>query len=122
MRNIVLMMLVSLDGFFEGPERDLDWQTIDVAHVQELKAQPGGDMAVGGADLAAEFLRHDLIDEFRLYVHPVILGRGRRLLPEVDSRIPLQLVETRTFGSGVALLRSQRPDASERSATSADRG
>ena len=39
------------------------------AEVLALKAQPGGDLVVGGADLAAEFARHDLIDEYRLYVH-----------------------------------------------------
>jgi len=43
----------------------------------ELKAQPGGDMVVGGADLAAAFMRHDLIDEYRLYVHPVVIGKGQ---------------------------------------------
>jgi dihydrofolate reductase len=56
-------------------------------------------------------LRHDLIDEYRLYVHPVVIGRGKPLFPASDTRIALQVAETRTFGNGVVLLRYQRPDA-----------
>ena len=184
MRRIVLLMSVSLDGFFEGPGRELDWQTVDdelhqhlndelrgmsafldgrvtwelmasvwptadsdpastepmrefagiwrempkvvysrtlehagwntaVAHevmpaeIRALQAPPGGDMAVGGADLAATFMRHDLIDEYRLYVHPVAIGRGRPLFPP-DIHLDLRLEETRVFGSGVVLLRYGR--------------
>jgi len=64
---------------------------------------------LGGADLAAAFMRHDLIDEYRLYVHPVVIGRGKRLFKASDIKIDLQLAETRTFGNGVVLLRYQRP-------------
>src|SRR4051812_26147711 len=90
-----------------------DWNTtvvreVDPAWVNELKAQPGGDLAVGGADLAATFLSHDLIDEFRIYVHPVVIGRGKPLFPESDRRIDLRLVETRSFGNGVVLLHYAR--------------
>ena len=92
-----------------------DWNATIVRDVvpeeiQELKARPGGDMSIGGADLAAEFLRHDLIDEYRLYVHPVVIGRGKRLFQSSDKKIDLELAETRTFGNGVVLLRYQRPD------------
>jgi dihydrofolate reductase len=181
MRRIILMMSVSLDGFMEGPDHQLDWQLVDdelhthfndqlgamsafldgrvtyelmadfwptadadpsssapmaefariwrdmpkivysrtlqradwnttivrdvvVEDIAELKAQPGGDMVIGGADLAASFLRHDLIDEYWIYVHPVVIGRGKPLFPS-DTRIDLRLVENRTFGSGVVLLR-----------------
>ena len=76
--------------------------------VLELKAQPGGDLVLGGADLAATFLRHDLVDEIRLYVHPVLLGRGHRLFREADKTLDLDLVESRAFGNGVVLLRYQR--------------
>jgi dihydrofolate reductase len=180
MRRIILMMSVSLDGFFEGPGRELDWQlvdeelhthfneelggmsafldgrityelmagywptadadpsatapvaefariwrempkvvysrTLDTAgwnatvvrevvpeQVDELKARPGGDMVLGGANLAATFMRHDLIDEYRLYVHPVAIGTGRPLFPP-DARVRLGLAETRRFGGGVVLL------------------
>ena len=188
MRKIILMLSVSVDGYFEGPDRDLDWQMVDdelhrhfneqlrtmgaflsgrVTHelmagfwptadldpsstapmvefagiwrdmpkivfsrtleradwnttvvrevvpeeIRELKAQPGGDMALGGADLAAAFMRHDLIDEYRLYVHPIVIGRGKPLFQPSDTKVDLRLAETRTFGNGVVLLHYQRPDA-----------
>ncbi len=78
--------------------------------IRALKEQPGGDMAVGGADLAATFRRYDLIDEYRLYVQPVLLGRGRPLFQPFDTPTPLRLAETRTFGNGVVLLRHARVD------------
>jgi dihydrofolate reductase len=89
-----------------------DWNTtvvrdVVVEEVMDLKAQPGGDLALGGADLAASFMRHDLIDEYRLYVHPVVIGTGKRLFPS-DTRVDLRLVETRPFGNGVVLLRYRR--------------
>ena len=190
MRNIILMMSVSIDGFFEGPHHELDWHMVDdelhwhcneqlgamggflegrvtyelmegfwptadkdpasappmvefariwrdmpkivysrtlaragpnttvvrdvvPAEVMKLKAQPGGDLVLGGADLGATFMRHDLIDEFRLYVHPVVLGQGRPLFPPREAKVALRLAETRTFGSGVVLLRyrSTPPEA-----------
>jgi dihydrofolate reductase len=77
--------------------------------VMELKAQPGGDLALGGADLAAAFMRQDLIDEYRLYVHPIVIGQGKALFQPLDTKVNLRLVETRTFGNGVVLLRYQRP-------------
>lgn len=70
-----------------------------------LKAQPGGDMAVGGANLSASFRRLGLIDEYWIYVHPVLVGRGTPLFAEADASTPLRLLETRTFGNGVAMLR-----------------
>ncbi len=79
--------------------------------VRALKAQPGGDMTLGGAVLAAAFEEHGLVDEYRLYVHPVAIGRGRPLFPPSDRRIPLRLIETARFGNGVVLLRYERPAA-----------
>lgn len=185
MRKLVLMMSVSLDGYFEGPNRELDWTMVDdelhrhfnewlgtlsafldgrvtydlmagfwptadqdpastepmrefagiwrdmpkivysrtlpradwnavvvrdvvPEEVMALKDQPGGDMVLGGANLAASFMRHDLIDEYRIYVHPVVIGRGRPLFPPSDRKIDLQLVDTRTFGNGVVLLHYSR--------------
>lgn len=188
MRKIILWMSVSLDGYIEGPNREIDWHLVDEElhwhlnselrrmgafvsgrvtyelmadfwptadtdpastepmvefaqiwrdmpkivfsrtleradwnttvirelvpqQVMDLKEQPGGDLVLSGADLAAAFLRHDLIDEFRLYVHPVVIGRGKPLFPQSDAKIDLRLTETRAFGNGVVLLHYQRRDA-----------
>jgi dihydrofolate reductase len=81
---------------------------VDPTEIQRLKEQPGQSMSVGGADLAATFTRLGLIDEYWLYVHPVILGGGKPYFGPLDSRLNLRLIETRTFGSGVVLLRYQR--------------
>jgi len=185
MRKIILMMQVSLDGFIEGPHREIDWHMVDdelhrhvndelsrmgaflsgrvtyelmagvwptadtdpsstppmvefariwrdmpkivysrtldhagwnttivrdvvPEEVKKLKEQPGGDMALGGANLATAFMRHDLIDGYRIYIHPIVIGNGKRLFQLPDARINLKLAETRTFGNGVVLLRYQR--------------
>ncbi|TFV64229.1 UNVERIFIED_ORG: dihydrofolate reductase [Bacillus sp. AZ43] len=175
MRKIVVHLAVSLDGFFEGPDRDISWHRMDdemlasideylattsaflfgrVTHelmaeawstadddrefpdiyrriprivfsrtleqdewatsvhrevdpeeIRALQQQPGGDMTVGGAELIRTFRRHDLIDEYRLFVNPVLLGRGRRLFDPADAPTDLELVESRTFGTGVVMLR-----------------
>ncbi len=182
MRKIVLFISVSLDGFFEGPNREIDWHTVndefhshanevlstmsaflegrvtyELMHsywptadqdpsatvvvrefagiwrgmpkyvfsrtlqdagepnatilrevvpeqIEQLKNQPGGDMVVGGPDLLKTFLALDLVDEMRIHVHPVILGRGHRLFSEVEAPRSLRLLETRTFSNGIALL------------------
>src|SRR5207237_9630938 len=90
-----------------------DWNTTVVRDVvpeeiQALKAQAGGDLVLSGADLAAAFMRHDLIDEFRIYVHPIVIGRGKPLFQPSDAELPLRLAETRTFSNGVVLLRYER--------------
>jgi len=76
--------------------------------VARLKAEPGKDLAVGGAGLASTFMKLDLIDEYRLFVSPVILGGGTPYFPALEERINLELVETRRFGSRVVYLRYQR--------------
>ena len=182
MRKIMLMSSVSLDGFFEGPDRDISWHVVNeelsrylneefrtmgafmfgrvtyelmadvwptayrnpdlsesqidfariwldmpkflfsrivtqadwnttVIHdvvpeqIAELKAQPGGDIVLSGANLAASFMRQGLIDEFQILVHPVVLGQGRRLFEVPDLRLKLNLEGTRTFTNGVVWLR-----------------
>jgi dihydrofolate reductase len=183
--NVVLMLSVSLDGFFEGPNRELDWQIVDDElhryfndvlrdagafvsgritydlmagfwptadedpastppmvefaaiwrdkpkivysktledagwnttifrnvvpdEVRALKERFEGDLALGGADLAGVFMEDDLIDEYRLYVHPVLLGSGKPLFWPSEERTKLRLVQTRTFRSGVVLLHYMR--------------
>ncbi len=63
-----------------------------------------GDLAVGGPTLAASFIERGLVDEYRLVVHPVILGAGTRLYPALDQQIGLRLRDTRTFASGAVYL------------------
>lgn len=78
----------------------------DVAEtVAALKAEPGGELAVGGAGLAASLLALGLVDEIRPIVYPVVLGGGTPFLPPRDAPLDLRLVETRSFGSGAVLLR-----------------
>lgn len=73
--------------------------------VAKLKAQAGKDLSVGGAKLAASLIELGLIDEYRLFVSPVVLGAGTAYFPALDERIDLALVETRVFGSRVVYLR-----------------
>jgi len=78
---------------------------VDPQEIAAIKARPGKDIEVGGADLAATFMRLGLIDEYHAYVHPIVLGGGTPMFAPSRDRVPLRLVETRTFTSGVVLLR-----------------
>jgi dihydrofolate reductase len=79
-----------------------------VEEVAKLKEQPGKDLAVGGAGLASTFIKLGLIDEYRLFVSPVVLGGGTPYFPALDERMNLELVETQTFGSRVVYVRYRR--------------
>jgi dihydrofolate reductase len=180
-RKVIYLMMVSLDGFVEGPHGEIDWPIIDeelhtfvndqqraidtylygrrmyqlmardwppvetdpslpgymldfariwkampkivfsttlervewnsrlvtgdvAEEVARLKAQPGQDMAVSGATLASTFIRLGLVDEYRLFVHPVVLGGGTPYFPALDDGLSLKLVDTHTFGSGAVYL------------------
>ena len=73
--------------------------------VRHWRAQPGGEVAVGGAGLARELIEHELIDEYGLFISPVALGGGTPYFP-VGLRTPaLERVETREFGRGVVYAR-----------------
>ncbi|HEY2813039.1 MAG TPA: dihydrofolate reductase family protein [Acidimicrobiales bacterium] len=188
MGKVVLMMSVSLDGYIEGPNHEIDWHMVDdelhwhfndalrdmaaflsgrvtfelmaqfwpaadtdpqstapmvdyariwrdmpkvvysttleragwnttivrdvvPEEVEALKVRAGGDLALGGADLAATFMRLDLVDEYRIYVHPVLIGEGTPLFSSSDTRTALQLAASRVFGNGVVLLHYVRADA-----------
>ena len=94
-----------------------DWNNTTIisgdiaARVAKLKEQTGGDMLVyGSPDLVDELLRHQLVDEYRLLVYPVILGSGKRMFRDRIDTHYLRLVESREFPSGVVLLRYV-PDA-----------
>jgi dihydrofolate reductase len=76
--------------------------------VQKLRSQPGGDIDLGGATLAAPFLQRNLVDEYRLYIHPVMLGAGKPAFPVLQNPLALKLTETHKFQSGVLFLRYQK--------------
>jgi dihydrofolate reductase len=74
--------------------------------VRKLKQQPGKDILVyGSAKLVNTLLQHDLVDELRLMVHPVVLGSGKRIFDDhAETLKPLNLAESKTFPSGIVLL------------------
>jgi len=75
------------------------------AEIARLKQEAGGDIEVyGSATLVQTLMRHDLIDEYRVAVHPIVLGGGTRLFPQGGVGATLQLTETRTLDSGVVSL------------------
>src|SRR6202044_3144529 len=74
--------------------------------IERLRAEPAeGDIAIGGATLAAEAAALGLIDEYRARVCPVLIGGGIPFFARRERRVDLELVETRTFSSGVVYLR-----------------
>ena len=80
-----------------------------VEAIARLKQQSGQDLLVAGsATLIQTLMQNDLIDEYRLLVYPVLLGSGKRLFRD-GGKLPLKLIETKPFSSGVVLLRYQ-PD------------
>lgn len=91
--------------------KDLEWENShliegDVADgVAKLKRRPGQDLVLyGGHDLTHSLLEHDLIDEYRILVHPVLLGKGRSFLNNGAERVNLDLLDTTVISSGVAIL------------------
>lgn len=80
------------------------------AEVSKLKQQPGRDVVIHGSPtLIRSLLPHDLIDEYRLLVYPIVLGRGKRLFDEA-SQAKLKLAESETFSKGVVKLVYRRDD------------
>jgi len=73
------------------------------AVLEDLREEFDGDFDVAGPNLASQFVRRGLVDEFRLVVHPVVLGAGTPFWPEVDVPLRVRLVDTRTFDSGAEL-------------------
>ncbi|MCX6121124.1 MAG: dihydrofolate reductase family protein [Ignavibacteriales bacterium] len=179
MRKVFLFNMISLDGFFEGPNQEIDWHNVDgefnafaeqqlkeadillfgrvtyelmasywptesartndpiiankmnaiskivfsktletvtwnntrllkeniTEEVTKLKHQPGKDIAVfGSSNLAVTFMQHGFIDEYRIMVNPVILGKGNTLFNGINDRFNLSLLKTKTFRSGNVLL------------------
>ena len=76
--------------------------------LERMRSEIDGDLQIGGPTLAGEFIRHGLVDEYRLVVHPVILGAGTPFFPRREQPIGLRLMETRRFASGVVYLGYER--------------
>jgi dihydrofolate reductase len=97
-------------------EEPLEWNNStliegDVAEeIARLKRRPGEDITVlGSGALVRSLLRNNLIDELRLMVHPVVLGSGKRLFEDGGDRLPLELVDSTTFDTGVLYLTYRPP-------------
>ena len=95
-------------------EEPLEWTNStlikeDVAEeVSKLKQQPGQDILMyGSSDLMHALMQHDLIDEYRIWVHPVVVGSGKRLFRDGSDTTVLRLEETKSFSSGVVVLTYQ---------------
>lgn len=164
MRKIILGLAVSLDGFIEGPNGEIDWCLTDQDYgmseffkridsvfmgrksyemtqaigdtptagfpkineyvfsntlrqvkegmilingnlkekVDEIKQQPGKDIWLfGGAGLVSSLLNENLVDEYWLAIHPVILGGGKPLFIDVKKRVSLKLTDTKTYSTGL---------------------
>jgi dihydrofolate reductase len=93
---------------------DLEWENSHLIEgdvpeaVAKLKQQPGQDLIMYGSDdLMHSVLEHDLIDEYQLLVHPVVLGKGRSFFKEGVERMALDLVDTTVVPPGVAILTYQ---------------
>jgi dihydrofolate reductase len=71
----------------------------------ELYERSGKDVEIGGATLAGEAIKLGLVDDFHLFVYPVVVGGGKSFFPSLDRTVQLDLVETRTFASRVVYLR-----------------
>ena len=80
-------------------ERDFDPEAI-----RQLKAAAGRDLAVGGPDLAAQAIEAGLVDELHFFLAPIVVGGGKKALPD-NVRLNLELFDERRFGSGTVFLR-----------------
>lgn len=95
---------------FSHTQTGIDEQAIFInenlhEEVTRLKNQPGKNIWLyGGAGLITSFIKLGLVDEFRLSIHPVVLGEGKPLFSDLTERVNLKLVRTRTFTSGVVQL------------------
>jgi dihydrofolate reductase len=77
-----------------------------VEEIERLRAEPGeGDIAIGGANLAVEAAKHGLIDEYLIRIFPVLTGGGDPFFARDERFVNLELVETRTFDTGVVFVR-----------------
>ncbi|MBD1364847.1 dihydrofolate reductase family protein [Mucilaginibacter sp. ZT4R22] len=90
----------------ENPWANTTLATGDIAEeISKLKSQPGGDIMVyGGARLASAMIKNNLIDEYHIFVNPVVIGSGMTIYNDLQDRLNLKLVETRSFPCGINVL------------------
>ncbi|HTB22044.1 MAG TPA: dihydrofolate reductase family protein [bacterium] len=75
------------------------------AEVKKLKKGPGKYMVVAGGEIASTFIKLGLIDEYRFYLRPIVLGNGKPMFQSLAKRLRLKLIDSETIGSQVVLLR-----------------
>ena len=98
-------------------ERTRIERDFDPGAVRQMKESAGSDISVGGAELAGEALRAGLVDELRVFLHPVVIGGGTRALP-VNARMRLELLDEHRFGNVAVYLRyAVLPDSAARTAS-----
>ena len=90
---------------------EVDWENSTLINeniteeIAKLKQQPGGDISISGSGaLVRSLLRTGLLDELRLMVHPIVIGKGKRLFDDNDEQTGLELVDSETFDTGVIYL------------------
>jgi dihydrofolate reductase len=105
---------------------DPDWNNSTVLkgdvvdEVSTLKQKLDGEIVVlGSPQLARTLIEHDLVDELRLMIYPVLLGAGARLFGETSNKKPMRLVDTQTVGDGIAILTYEPTRAAERASDGA---
>lgn len=87
-----------------------NWKNITLAkkfdpeEIRRMKAQSGKGIWVGGSELAVSFIKEGLVDEFRIMVMPVVIGKGTTLFKGIENKLKLELIKTRQFKSGNILL------------------
>ena len=75
-----------------------------VDEVASLRLRSGRNISLGGINISQQFMRLGMIDEYWLVVHPIVVGKGRRLFDGLSEKIDLKLVDTKVFKSGVIVL------------------
>jgi dihydrofolate reductase len=95
---------------FSTTMKSVEWNNTTLLHsglkeeIIRLKQQPGKNISVGGLNIASQVAKWNLIDEYHILVHPILAGKGPRLFEGIDLRT-LDLVESKTFRSGVTALK-----------------
>jgi len=104
-------------GIWQGAEKVVYSRTLDAVSsartrierefdpeaIRQMKGEAGRDISIGGPELAGQAIRAGLVDEYHLFLHPIVVGGGKPSLPD-NVRVGLELIDERRFGSGVVHL------------------